>query len=65
MPSCRVSNLHGEDGCYRFTATTNLPGGAAREIEIRLPLAGRFQVRNALTAIAAARLLAERGFRHR
>jgi dihydrofolate synthase/folylpolyglutamate synthase len=32
------------------------------QIEIALPLAGRFQVQNALTAIAAARLLAERGF---
>jgi dihydrofolate synthase/folylpolyglutamate synthase len=32
------------------------------KIEIALPLAGRFQVQNALTAIAAARLLVERGF---
>ena len=30
-------------------------------IQIALPLAGRFQIQNALTAIAAARLLAERG----
>ena len=60
---CRASNLHAEDGCYGFTVTTELPGSAStREVEIRLPLAGRFQVRNALTAIAAARLLAERGF---
>jgi dihydrofolate synthase/folylpolyglutamate synthase len=59
---CRASNLRAEDGCYRFTATTDLPGSAPRAIEIRLPLAGRFQVRNALTAIVAARLLAERGF---
>lgn len=58
----RASNLRAEDGCYRFTATTDLPGSATRVIEIRLPLAGRFQVRNALTAIVAARLLAERGF---
>jgi dihydrofolate synthase/folylpolyglutamate synthase len=36
--------------------------GAGREIEIRLPLAGRFQVQNALTALTAARLLVERGF---
>jgi dihydrofolate synthase/folylpolyglutamate synthase len=59
---CRASNLRAEDGCYRFIATTNLPGGATGAIEICLPLAGRFQVRNALTAIVAARLLAERGF---
>lgn len=58
----RVSDLHSEGGCYRFTATTNLPGVASNEIEIRLPLAGRYQVQNALTAITAARLLAERGF---
>ncbi len=30
-------------------------------IEVSLPLAGRFQVRNAVTAIAAAHLIAERG----
>jgi dihydrofolate synthase/folylpolyglutamate synthase len=34
-----------------------------RAIEITVPLAGRFQQRNALTALAAARLLAERGFK--
>lgn len=59
---CRASNLRSDGGCYQFTATTNVPDGASREIEVRLPLAGRFQVQNALTAIAAARLLAERGF---
>jgi dihydrofolate synthase / folylpolyglutamate synthase len=60
---CRASNLHAEDGCYRFTAKTKLSGSAAAcELEIRLPLAGRFQVRNALTAITAACLLGERGF---
>ena len=32
-------------------------------LEIELPLAGRFQVQNALAAAAAARLLSERGFR--
>jgi len=59
--ACRATNLRGEDGCYRFVATTSPPGNSSRGVEIRLPLAGRFQVRNALTAIAAARLLAERG----
>ena len=53
-----VSNMNSEDGCYRFVAEEQ----ATRwKIEIALPLAGRFQVQNALTAIAAARLLAERG----
>jgi dihydrofolate synthase/folylpolyglutamate synthase len=32
------------------------------QIELAIPLPGRFQVRNAVTAVAAARLLAERGF---
>ena len=32
-------------------------------LEIELPLAGRYQLQNALAAAAAARLLAERGFR--
>jgi dihydrofolate synthase / folylpolyglutamate synthase len=58
-----VSDLHAEAGCYRFVAIPRNPApGAGREIEIRLPLAGRFQVQNALTALTAARLLAERGF---
>lgn len=35
---------------------------SAWRIEFTLPLAGRYQARNAATAIAAARLLAERGF---
>jgi dihydrofolate synthase/folylpolyglutamate synthase len=56
-----VSQLRSEDGCYRFTATSNLAGDLARQIEVKLPLAGRYQVGNALTAIAAAHLLAKRG----
>jgi dihydrofolate synthase / folylpolyglutamate synthase len=47
--------LHG--GFCRFTALTP---GAPIEIELSLP--GRYQMQNALNAIAAARLLAERGF---
>ena len=58
----RVSDLRAEDGCYRFVAASAAGPGSAREIEVRLPLPGRFQVRNALTAIGAARLLAERGY---
>jgi dihydrofolate synthase/folylpolyglutamate synthase len=54
--------LRSENGCYRFSvaAAAPKPTGAA-DVDIRLPLAGRFQVRNAVTAIAAARLLADRG----
>ena len=46
------------DGCFSFTAVTYDSGV---RIPISLRLAGRFQVRNALTALAAARMLAERG----
>jgi dihydrofolate synthase/folylpolyglutamate synthase len=62
---CVASNLRAEDGRYRFTAAMNLPRsatGTTGATEVRLPLAGRFQVRNALSAIVAAHLLAERGF---
>lgn len=52
-----VSGLRSENDGYRFTATEKPTG---KQIEITLPLAGRFQIQNALTAIAAARLLAER-----
>src|SRR5712692_10171691 len=49
----------GGAGCYRaFAAAAHW----ARRIELAPPLPGRFQVRNALAALAAARLLAERGF---
>ena len=37
--------------------------GSNWQMELAVPLAGRFQVRNAVTAVAAARLLAEHGFR--
>jgi len=43
----------------RFETTENSSG---RVIQLTVPLAGRFQQRNALTALAAARLLAARGF---
>jgi dihydrofolate synthase / folylpolyglutamate synthase len=48
------------DGCYRAVATSTNSGA---QIALEPPLAGRFQLRNALTAATAARLLAERGFR--
>jgi len=54
------------DGCGLYLLTLSCEGQPtlkkSQQIEIALPLAGRFQVQNALTAIAAARLLAERGF---
>jgi dihydrofolate synthase/folylpolyglutamate synthase len=53
-----VSDLSAQGGCYRFTVA----GQSRSQLEITLPLAGRYQIQNALTAIAAARLLAERGF---
>ena len=62
--ACRVSNVKTQDGFYRFELALqgHLGAGSASELQIALPLAGRFQVRNAVLAIAAARLLAERGF---
>jgi dihydrofolate synthase / folylpolyglutamate synthase len=47
------------DGCYRAAAA---PANSRTKIALEPPLAGRFQLRNALAAAAAARLLAERGF---
>jgi dihydrofolate synthase/folylpolyglutamate synthase len=47
------------EGFYRAVAT---PTNSRKQIALEPPLAGRFQLRNALTAAAAARLLAERGF---
>ncbi|HVA93660.1 MAG TPA: folylpolyglutamate synthase/dihydrofolate synthase family protein [Candidatus Dormibacteraeota bacterium] len=54
----QLENVAWQDGCFSFTAIAT---DSETRIPIALPLAGRFQVRNALTAIAAARLLAERG----
>jgi len=56
---CCIDGLQAEAGCYRGVV-------AARDeswrIGVELPLPGRFQMRNALAAAAAARLLADRGF---
>jgi dihydrofolate synthase / folylpolyglutamate synthase len=46
-------------GCYRAVATA---ADSRSKIALEPPLPGRFQIRNALTAATAARLLAERGF---
>jgi len=54
-----VEHLRAEGGCYRAKVSAR---DSAFSIEVALPLPGRFQVRNAVTAIGAARLLAERGF---
>ncbi len=55
----RVEGLHAAGGRYRAVVSS---AHSSRRIELELPLAGRFQVRNALAALAASRLLAERGF---
>jgi dihydrofolate synthase/folylpolyglutamate synthase len=55
----RVEALRAVDGCYRAVVSS---AHSAKRLELVLPLPGRFQVRNALAALAAARLLAERGF---
>lgn len=53
-----IEDVTSRDGCFSFTAITYDTGV---RIPIALPVPGRFQVRNALTALAAARMLAERG----
>lgn len=55
----KVDQVTSTGGCYRAVAT---PAGSDESIVLDLPLPGRFQLRNALTAATAARLLAERGF---
>jgi dihydrofolate synthase/folylpolyglutamate synthase len=56
----RIARIEGLDGCYRAVVS---PSHLEGTFAIEPPLPGRFQIRNALTAAAAARLLAERGFR--
>jgi len=53
-----LENVTASKGCFSFTAITYDSGV---RIPIALKLPGRFQVRNALTALATARMLAERG----
>ena len=53
-----IENITTHEGCFTFTAVSNSSGAS---ILLNVPLPGRFQVRNALTALAAARMLAERG----
>jgi dihydrofolate synthase/folylpolyglutamate synthase len=55
----RIEAVREESGCYRAVISV---AHSSRKIALELPLPGRFQLRNAVTAGAAARLLAERGF---
>ncbi len=60
---CQVLDVSAKDGRYRFRVVlSDRFGPLPRELEIALPLAGRFQVRNAVTAVVTAGLLAQRGF---
>jgi dihydrofolate synthase/folylpolyglutamate synthase len=53
-----LEDVTAHDGCFSFTAIS-YDSGVRIPVVLKLP--GRFQVRNALTALAAARMLAERG----
>jgi dihydrofolate synthase/folylpolyglutamate synthase len=54
----RLEDVTSREGRFSFTAVST---DSDDRIPVALPLPGRFQVRNALTAIAAVRLLVERG----
>ncbi len=59
--SYRVEQITARDGFYTaIVEDAGMPD--AQRITLKLSLAGRYQVRNAITALAAARLLAGRGF---
>ena len=53
-----LEDVAAKGGCFSFTAIAYETGV---RVPIALQLPGRFQVRNALTALASARMLAERG----
>jgi dihydrofolate synthase/folylpolyglutamate synthase len=53
-----LEDVVAHDGCFSFTAIA-YDSGVRIPVALRLP--GRFQVRNALTALATVRMLAERG----
>ncbi len=55
----RVTSESWEDGCARAVVSETATDW---RIDLRLGLRGRFQLRNALTAVAAARLLRARGY---
>jgi dihydrofolate synthase/folylpolyglutamate synthase len=54
----RIEDVTSRNGCFSFTAIATDSGA---RIPVALPLPGRFQIRNALTALAASRMLADRG----
>jgi dihydrofolate synthase / folylpolyglutamate synthase len=54
-----VEDVRSDGGYYRAVAISRVSG---KKIDIAPPLPGRFQIRNALAAVTAAQLLAERGF---
>src|ERR1700675_1302794 len=54
----RIEDVTSRNGCFAFTAVST---DSDARIPLALPLPGRFQIRNALTALATARMLAERG----
>jgi dihydrofolate synthase / folylpolyglutamate synthase len=56
----RIGRIENRDGRYRATVS---PPNLKSTLPIEPPFPGRFQIRNALTAATAARLLAERGLR--
>src|ERR1700686_3556376 len=53
----RLEDVTSRNGCFAFSAVST---DSDARVPVALPLRGRFQIRNALTAIAAARMLAER-----
>jgi dihydrofolate synthase/folylpolyglutamate synthase len=55
----RLENVRDEDGWYRATAV-HLESG--EKFDLAPSLAGRYQLRNALAALAAARIVAKRGW---
>ncbi|MGA2509437.1 MAG: folylpolyglutamate synthase/dihydrofolate synthase family protein [Candidatus Acidiferrales bacterium] len=56
----RVEKIEDSNGCYRAVVTAPR---SRKKIALEPPLPGRFQIRNALAAATAARLLGKRGFR--
>ena len=55
----RVENVESAGGYYRAVAAS---ANSKKALAVKPALPGRFQIRNALTAATAARLLAHRGF---
>jgi dihydrofolate synthase / folylpolyglutamate synthase len=55
----RLHEVTSKDGCYSANAEWRADGTMTR---LKIPLPGKFQVRNALTAATAALLLRDRGF---